>query len=68
MRAESELRERRWSVLSARGREAERLTYDEAARLIAELTREGAHGLCIVTDEAARLASLAQKDYRAPAR
>jgi hypothetical protein len=54
----SELNEQRWSVLSERGREAERATYADAAMLVRRLTAEKIHGLCVVTDEAAeRLAA-----------
>jgi hypothetical protein len=49
----SELNETRWSVLSERGCEASRLPYADAARLVAQLTREPVYGLCIITDEAA---------------
>ena len=49
----SELNETRWSVLSERGCEASRLPYADAARLVAQLTREPVFGLCIITDEAA---------------
>ncbi len=50
----SELEAQRWSVLSDRGREASGLTHEEARRLVHRLGGEGRHGLCIVTDEAAR--------------
>ncbi len=49
----SELNEARWSVLSERGCEASQLAYPEAARLVAQLTRDRVFGLCIITDEAA---------------
>ena len=49
----SELNEALWSVLSERGCEASRLSYEAAARLIAQLTREPVYGLCIITDAAA---------------
>ncbi len=48
-----ELNETRWSVVSERGREASRLTYDEARELIRRLREQRLGGLCIVTDEAA---------------
>jgi hypothetical protein len=62
----SELNETRWSVLSERGCEASRLPYADAARLVAQLTREPVYGLCIITDEAA--ARLNHKPAPKPAR
>lgn len=50
----SELREQRWSVVSERGCEASGVNYDEAARLVRRLRDDKIHGLCIVSDEAAR--------------
>ncbi|HKS27926.1 MAG TPA: hypothetical protein VJS44_08910 [Pyrinomonadaceae bacterium] len=50
----SELMERRWAVISERGSEATDLSYDEAHALVRSLSDEGTHGLCIVTNEAAR--------------
>jgi hypothetical protein len=49
----SELNERRWAVLSERGREDAGLSYAEAAALIARLRGERVSGLCVVTNEAA---------------
>lgn len=49
----SELKERRWAVLSERGREESGLGYEEAARLVARLRGERVRGLCVVTDAAA---------------
>ncbi|MGH9901006.1 MAG: hypothetical protein ACRD68_04105, partial [Pyrinomonadaceae bacterium] len=49
----SELKERRWAVISERGCEARDLVYDEAARLMRERSREKIRGLCVVTREAA---------------
>jgi hypothetical protein len=49
----SELRERRWAVLSERGREEVGLSYEEAAVLVARLRSERLRGLCVITDEAA---------------
>jgi len=49
----SELREGRWAVMSARGREASGLAYAKAAALVRELKGGGLSGLCIVTDAAA---------------
>jgi hypothetical protein len=50
----SELREQRWSVVSERGCEASGVNYDEAAGLVRRLRGEKVHGLCIISDEAAR--------------
>jgi hypothetical protein len=50
----SELMKRRWAIISENGSEATNLTYDEAYALMRRLTNEGIHGLCIVTNEAAR--------------
>jgi hypothetical protein len=50
----SELREQRWSVVSERGCEASGVNYDEAAELVRRLRGEKIHGLCIISDEAAR--------------
>jgi hypothetical protein len=68
----SELQKLRWSVISERGREASRLTYEEARRLVHKLAPEGRHGLCIITDQAAsRISGFAaspdQRDIPAPA-
>ena len=49
-----ELDEQRWSVMSERGSEASGLTYAEAARLLQQLRADDGHGLCVVTDAAAR--------------
>ena len=49
-----ELGERRWGVISERGCEAAGLKYDEAVELVRRLAGESVHGLCIVTNEAAR--------------
>ncbi|MCA1567030.1 MAG: hypothetical protein LC803_15545 [Acidobacteria bacterium] len=50
----SELREQRWSVVSERGCEASGVNYEEAAGLVGRLRAEKIHGLCIISDEAAR--------------
>ena len=64
----SELREGRWAVLSARGREASGLAYAKAAELVRELKGGGLTGLCIVTDAAAaRLAPPPTDDATPPA-
>ena len=64
----SELNERRWAVISERGREAEGLPYAEAGRLARELRGEKLSGLCVVTDEAASyLQPAAEANKRKPA-
>jgi hypothetical protein len=50
----SELREPRWSVVSERGCEASGVNYEEAAGLVGRLRADRIHGLCIISDEAAR--------------
>jgi hypothetical protein len=50
----SELREPRWSVVSERGCEASGVNYEAAAGLVARLRAIKVHGLCIISDEAAR--------------
>jgi len=50
----NELREPCWSVVSFEQCAAKNLTYEEAARKIVELEKQGVSGLCIVTDEAAK--------------
>jgi hypothetical protein len=50
----SELREQRWSVVSERGCEASSVNYEEAAGLVGRLRADKIHGLCIISDEAAR--------------
>jgi hypothetical protein len=50
----SELGKERWAVLSDRGLEAAGLVHEDARRLVLRLASEGRHGLCIITDEAAR--------------
>jgi hypothetical protein len=50
----SELQEPRWSVLSERGCEVSSVNYDEAALLVRRLREDKIHGLCIISDEAAR--------------
>jgi hypothetical protein len=50
----SELREPRWSVVSERGCEASGVNYEEAAGLVGRLRAGKVHGLCIISDEAAR--------------
>jgi hypothetical protein len=65
MRAGGELHERRWSVLSERGCEAAMLIYEEAAQFVERLKSEKVHGLCIITDEAARRAMYQDEAHRA---
>jgi hypothetical protein len=50
----SELREQRWSVVSERGCEASGVNYEAAAGLVRRLRADKVHGLCIISDEAAR--------------
>jgi hypothetical protein len=50
----SELIKRSWAVISEHGSEATDLTYEEAHALLHRLDKERVHGLCIVTNEAAR--------------
>ena len=50
----SELNQPRWSVVSFDKREAGGLTYRQAANLVDVLDTHGTHGLCIITDEAAK--------------
>jgi len=50
----SELREQCWSVVSERGCEASGVNYAEAAGLVRRLRGDGIHGLCVISDEAAR--------------
>ncbi len=49
----SELNERRWAVMSERGREESGLSYEDASRLVARLRAERLGGLCVITDAAA---------------
>jgi len=49
----SELKERRWAVLSERGCEEAGLSYEEAAAAIARLRGERVSGLCVITGDAA---------------
>ena len=50
----SDLESKQWSVISERGCEASSVTHEEARRLVHRLGAEGRHGLCIISDEAAR--------------
>ncbi|MEA2174083.1 MAG: hypothetical protein QOD00_1675 [Blastocatellia bacterium] len=68
MSMSEELHERRWSVLSERGCEASKLVYDEAAQLVERLKGEKIHGLCIITDEAARRAVHQDEAHRVSTR
>ena len=63
----SELKERRWAVLSERGREESGLSYDEAAGLVARLRAERLSGLCVISDEAASRVHAAKSSARKPA-
>ena len=60
----SELKERRWAVLSERGREETGLSYEEASGLVARLRAERLSGLCVVSDEAASRITEAKKSAR----
>jgi|GEM_PF-753368 len=55
-----ELDEQRWGVLSERGCEATGLTYAAALELMRRLSREKVSGISIITNEAARRASLTE--------
>lgn len=55
-----ELNEQRWGVLSERGCEATGLTYTSAFELMRQLSREKVSGIAIITDAAARRASLTE--------
>lgn len=62
----SELEQKKWSVISERGCEASSVTHEEARRLVHRLGAEGRHGLCIISDEAARrLTEDASVDFQA---
>ena len=63
----SELKERRWAVLSERGREESGLSYEEAAGLVARLRAERLSGLCVISDEAASRVHAAKSSARKPA-
>lgn len=49
----NELAESRWAVMSERGCEATRLSYEEAVQLAERLRGECLSGLCIITESAA---------------
>jgi len=49
----TELEERRWAVISFDKVEAGNLTYNDAAKLLADLDTKGVTGLCVVTDAVA---------------
>jgi hypothetical protein len=50
----SELTQQRWAVISERGVEASGVTYDDARTLLRHLSKDNTHGLCLVTDDAAK--------------
>ena len=50
----SDLGNEKWAVISDRGCEATGLTHEDARRLVHRLAGEGRHGLCIISDEAAK--------------
>lgn len=65
----SDLEQKKWSVISERGCEANSLTHEEARRLVHRLGAEGRHGLCIISDEAAqRMDENVQVDFEATSR
>jgi hypothetical protein len=55
-----ELDEQRWGVLSERGCEATALSYAAALELMRRLLREKVSGISIITNDAARRASLTE--------
>jgi hypothetical protein len=55
-----ELNEQRWGVLSERGCEATGLTYADAAGLMRRLLHQRVSGISIITNDAARRASLTE--------
>lgn len=63
----SELKERRWAVLSERGCEDAGLSYEEASGLVARLRGERLSGLCVITDAAAAHVARAKKAATKPA-
>ena len=63
----SELKERRWAVLSERGCEDAGLSYEEAAAAVARLKAERVSGLCVITDAAAAHLPRAKKAASKPA-
>jgi hypothetical protein len=60
----SELEQKKWSVISERGCEASSVTHEEARRLVHRLGAEGRHGLCIISDEAARRLTEASVNFQ----
>ena len=64
----SELGMELWAVISDRGCEATSLTYEDARRLVHRLRGEGRHGLCIISDEAARRLDSVAKPVELPDR
>ena len=62
-----ELTQRRWAVMSERGREATRIEYAEAMRIVRDLQTRGASGLCIISEEAARHLPPAPASEESPA-
>lgn len=62
----SELKERRWAVLSERGCEDAGLSYEEAASLVSRLRAERISGLCVITDAAAAHIPRAKKQASKP--
>ncbi len=62
----SELKERRWAVLSEHGCEGAGLSYEEAAAAVARLRGERVSGLCVITDAAAAHVPRAKKAATKP--
>jgi hypothetical protein len=58
----SELGEKRWAVMSERGREATRIAHAEAVELVRRLKAERLSGLCVITEHAANHLPPAKKD------
>jgi hypothetical protein len=64
----SDLGKEKWAVVSNRGCEATGLTHEDARRLVHRLAGEGRHGLCIMSDEAARHYNASSKPAEMPDR
>jgi hypothetical protein len=58
----SELGEKRWAVMSERGREATRIAHAEAIELVRRLRAEKLSGLCVITEHAASRLPPARKN------
>ncbi len=62
----SELKERRWAVLSERGCEESGVSYEEATGTVARLRGERVRGLCVVTEAAASHIPRVKRDEGKP--